>query len=133
MPLGSGLVHPLMTAALRGNFLRSSCTIWQLSARVQDSLGAVQRAWPDDYEQLTGHVAIACAIAPVEGMTGEETEERAVDSTYDRARKNVLLNAAYPLIEVEMVAVIDGVAHNIVGVPQSAVGGVTLLVVEVVE
>lgn len=133
MPLGSGLVHPLMTAALRGNFLRSRCTIWQLSANTQDSLGARKRTWPDDYELLTGHAAIPCGVAPLEGTTGELTERRQSDATYDSARKNVLLDAEYPLVGVEMVAVIDGVAHNIMGVQPSAVGGVTSLVVELIR
>lgn len=133
MPLGSGLVHPLMTAALRGNFLRSRCTIWQLSANVQNSLGERQRTWPDDYEQLTGHAVIPCAEAPLEGTTGELTERRQSDATYDQARKNVLLDAEYPLVEVQMVAVIDNVAYDILGVQKSAVGGVTSMVVELIR
>lgn len=133
MPLGSGLVHPLMTVALRPNFLTSRCAIWKLSDRSQNSMGEISRTWPDDYEQLTGHAAIPCASAPLEGTTGELTERRQSDATYDQARKYVLLDAEYALIEVQMVAVIDNVAHNIMGVQQSTVGGVTSLVVEVIS
>ena len=133
MPLGNTLVHPLLPHALR-NYMRSTCTIWQLiDETAQDSLGAVKRTWPDDYEVLTGHVALNCSVAPLPDTAGEQTERRMVDATYDSARKNVLLNGVYTLVQVDMVAELDGVAHNIVGVPQSAIGGVTVLVVEVIS
>lgn len=133
MPLGNTLVHPLLPYALR-NHLRSTCTIWRLvDGRAQDTFGAIKRTWPDDYEQMPGHIALRCSAAPLMGTTGELTERRQSDATFDAERKNVLLDGVYAAVEVDMVAEIDGVAHDIMGVPQSSIGGVTVLVVEQIK
>lgn len=123
-----------MTQRLGPHFFVSTCTIWKLpTPRVQNNHGEIMRAWPDAYAEFTGHRAIGCALGVKRGDGGKFVEMRQPDATFTSGQLYCLLDGHYPLIEAEMVAVIDGTAYNIKGVPQQAQRLITELAVELIR
>lgn len=132
--MGAGLVHPLMTRKLTENFFVSVCTVWKLpTPRVQNNHGEILRTWPDAYTEFAGHRAIPCALGIKKGDAGKFVVMRQADATFEAQPSYALLDGHYPLIEAEMVAVVDGVAYTIKGVPQQGQRTITELALELVK
>lgn len=129
-----GLVDPRMTLRLQDHFFVSRCTIWALpTPRRQNNHGEIMRAWPDDYTELAGHRVIPCAFGVKKGDGGKFVEMRQADATFGAQQFYALLDNHYPLIEADMVAVVDGVAYTIKGVPQQGQQLITELALELIK
>jgi hypothetical protein len=133
MPRGRGLVDPRMVTRLQ-DFFTSTCSVWKLpSPRLQNKHGEVQRSWPADYAEYAGHRAIPCVLGVRKGDAGRFVEIRQAEATFTSDQLYVLLDGHYPLVEAEMVAVVDGQAYNIKGVAHQAQRLITSLAVELIR
>lgn len=128
MPLTTAIVHPRRFTEL-ARFFPSRCTILRRTDPVVSTFGEPQAGYPT----LTGHELIPCSIATRAGNTQEQSsEKRTADSTFDAKTRHCNLDGYYPLIEEQMIAVVDGTEYDIRGVVHQSVQGQTKLMLELI-
>lgn len=117
-----GMIHPSMLTALSG-FYPSLCTI-QSATEAQNNIGDVTHTWAN----LSGHVDLACRIAPA---SGNEVKQAA--QIYAEYTHTIALAGAYTTVTEAMRAIVDGVTYDVVAVQFDGNRKTTRLLVKLVR
>jgi hypothetical protein len=132
--LTAELSQVMPQAVATGLFL-SLCTIQQRAISAgepkTDVLGQVDLSGPD-YTTVAGLANIPCQIAVQKTSAPDMAAVVRREQQYDtRADKHVLLNAYYPAILQQHIAIVDGVTYEIMAVENDSQQQMTRLAVRV--
>jgi len=86
-----------------------TCTIRQNEGTTADAAGQPTPDW----QALTGHVGLACRIAPVSALASTGQSRRA-EMVVDRATHIIVLPGPYPDVTTAMRAVVGSTSYQIV-------------------
>jgi hypothetical protein len=106
-------------------FFSATCTIQERGTETADAVGQMIPAWPD----LTGHVDIACRVAPLEASRAAGRRQLD-DMTVSTTARVIVLAGCYPSITTAMRAVVASTTYTIVRILTDSEALCTELVVE---
>ena len=116
------LIHPSMLTRLRPHFFTDTGTV-QETTESQNAIGGVTDSWSN----LSGHVDIACSIAPLSAWERKDQEY-----SFSENISQVLLSGPYTGITTKHRFVANSINYDIISVEHDSHGTNTKLRVRVI-